>query len=580
MGEIKKQMGDFMIKCPNKLTDKKDYERLLLSVLNPLKPFYSPGKAYLEIGNTATGYRKKTAKIEAFARPLWGLAPYYAFPKDKDMSFADIYTTGLANGTNPLSDEYWWKSSEDMQIKVEMAAMGTALILAPETFFYSLKEEDRLKLASWLYSINESYCYETNWIFFVVLVNIGLKKVNMPYSQEKIEWALKLLDDWYIGQGWYTDGVGEKCDYYNPFAFHFYSLIYAKSIEIENPERSKKLKDRAKIFAEDFIYWFDKRGDAVAYGRSLTYRFAQVAFWAALVWADASPFSLGVVKGIINRHLKSWINAPIFDNANILTIGYKYPNLRMSESYNAPGSPYWAMKAFLILALPEDHLFFSIEEEPLPELKNIKILSAPQMVVSNNKDNALLYVSGGYGDHPDFGMFPEKYCKFVYSSKYGFSISYSNRSLEQSAPDSTMTFIVNGVLYHKDNPLGTGEIIDNKMHIDWSPCPGISVKTVISVYENYHIREHFIESNIICEAVDAGYAIPLDDENCEKLCEQNTAMYKSNESGCKVVSDNGEGLLIAAYPNTNLICNQTIIPAVKIKISKGSTHTTTYVYDV
>ena len=43
----------------------------------------------------------------------------------------------------------------------------------------------------------------------------------------------------------------------------------------------------------------------------------------------------------------------MFDRDGILTIGYCYPQMYMAERYNAPGSPYWGMKSFLLLALPD-----------------------------------------------------------------------------------------------------------------------------------------------------------------------------------------------------------------------------------
>jgi hypothetical protein len=61
------------------------------------------------------------------------------------------------------------------------------------------------------------------------------------------------------------------------------------------------------------------------------------------------------MKGIILRHLRYWMNRPILDKAGILSVGYGYPNLIMAETYNSPGSPYWGLKAYLILALDEGH---------------------------------------------------------------------------------------------------------------------------------------------------------------------------------------------------------------------------------
>ena len=38
----------------------------------------------------------------------------------------------------------------------------------------------------------------------------------------------------------------------------------------------------------------------------------------------------------------------------------------MSEDYNSAQSPYWALKSFLVLALPHDHPFWQAAEEPYP----------------------------------------------------------------------------------------------------------------------------------------------------------------------------------------------------------------------
>ena len=104
----------------------------------------------------------------------------------------------------------------------------------------------------------------------------------------------------------------------------------------------------------------------MVYGRSLTYRFAQAAFWSACIYADVPVFSHGIIKGIIVRHFEEWFSHPITDNGGVLTIGYRYTNLHMSGSYNSPGSPYWSLKAFILLALPGNHPFWQAEPLPFP----------------------------------------------------------------------------------------------------------------------------------------------------------------------------------------------------------------------
>ena len=51
---------------------------IMLQILEPLKPFYSEGKARVHIGETSAHYENDSVPMEAFARPLWGLIPFWA----------------------------------------------------------------------------------------------------------------------------------------------------------------------------------------------------------------------------------------------------------------------------------------------------------------------------------------------------------------------------------------------------------------------------------------------------------------------------------------------------------------------
>lgn len=59
---------------------------------------------------------------------------------------------------------------------------------------------------------------------------------------------------------------------------------------------------------------------------------------------------------------------PIRDPAGLLTLGYGYAQPALAEQYNAPGSPYWALKAFLPLAVPAEHPFWTSPEHTAREL--------------------------------------------------------------------------------------------------------------------------------------------------------------------------------------------------------------------
>ena len=59
-----------------KLNTRQDFEKWMLEILNPLKPYYSEEKARLNIGCTSAHYPDESAWMEGFSRPLWGLAAF------------------------------------------------------------------------------------------------------------------------------------------------------------------------------------------------------------------------------------------------------------------------------------------------------------------------------------------------------------------------------------------------------------------------------------------------------------------------------------------------------------------------
>jgi len=60
------------------LNTKTDFTALMFDILNPLKNKYSKECALLDLGTTAAGYPLAVSQMEAFARPLWGLIPFWS----------------------------------------------------------------------------------------------------------------------------------------------------------------------------------------------------------------------------------------------------------------------------------------------------------------------------------------------------------------------------------------------------------------------------------------------------------------------------------------------------------------------
>ncbi len=563
-----------------KLESKQDFTDLMLQLLNPLKAWYTPEKAGLKLGGAGVIYNEKTVQMEGFSRPLWGLWPFWA-GGGKEKEFEEIYRQGFAAGTNPQNSEYWGECHDYDQLFVEMAAIACSLVFAPDAVYNRLEKAEKENLSAWLGQINEHEIPQCNWQFFRVLVNIALHKIGVGADKKMLEYSLNEIESYYLGDGWYSDGSSRQKDYYISFAMHYYGLLYAVAMEQEDPARSGEFKKRAEIFAQDFIYWFDDTGAALPFGRSLTYRFAQVSFWSACIVADIRPLPLATMKGLIVRHLNWWLNTDMLDRDGILTVGYGYPNLIMAERYNSPGSPYWGMKTFLILALPDEHEFWKITDEPLPVLPAVHALNHADMLMHHRAGNTTAYTPGScelYGH----GHVVEKYSKFAYSSKFAFCVARSQYTIEEAAPDCMLAFIPDGdsLVYVRRNSTDF-EIHPDSVASRWSPIEGITVETTIIPTGKGHRRLHKIKSQIACMVYDCGYAVPSYAAQVSQYTKADTARINSAKGNC-LVSGKGpaaEGVIINADPNCHLLYRNVRIPAVRYHIEPGTVQIETTIED-
>jgi hypothetical protein len=559
----------------NPLKSKNDLALAVKQLCDPLKPFYSEHGALLDVGNTSSRCGDKTAMMEAFSRPLWGLAPLLGGGESWDGW--DIYLKGFTCGTDLEHKEYWGNIGDCDQKQVELAALALTLMLAPEQSWGKLSETAKENFSSWISQTNLRETVDTNWLFFRVLVNTALRKVGEKYDFERMEKDLNRLDEFYLSKGWYTDGDTDQMDYYIPFAFHFYSLIYAKVMEKEDPKRSSLFKERATLFAKEFINWFAEDGSALAFGRSLTYRFAQSCFWGAMAFAGVEAYPWGVMKGLLLRNLRWWFQQNIFTSDGLLTIGYAYPNLIMGEGYNAPGSPYWALKSFLPLALGEDHPFWSAEELPLPLLDEKVVQKEARMVICREpqRKDVFAFTAGQYaGFEPAHTA--AKYTKFAYSNVFGFSVPKGNFGLEQGAYDNDLALSEKDGYYRTRRKSDKFVIKDDVIYSQWKPWKDVEIKTWVIPGAPWHVRIHRIDTARELSIAEGSFAIP---KEMKLKSLTNSDLYQSEDSaaallpwggaGIKCLCGNMKGQLVNVEPNTNLTQPLTLIPSLIGELDQG-----------
>lgn len=556
----------------NQLRTKQDLAIAFEQIVEPLDRYYTKEMSAITFGYTGAGYDQETIGVEAFLRLLWGMAPLVAGKQSTKL--LNKQRQGIITGTDPSHPGYWGKIYDYDQRIVEMASLGFSLLLAPEHFWEPLTKDQQENVANWLNQINHVKAHDCNWLFFAVIVNMGLKKVGAFYDQNVMDRHLDRIDDFYLGEGWYQDGEVAHRDYYGPFAIHFYSLIYAKMMEKDDPHRANKYKERAKVFGEKFIYWFAEDGRAIPYGRSLTYRFSQVAFWSAYVFAEVEGYSYGVTKGIILRHLRYWFKQSIFNGDGTLSIGYHYPNLIMAENYNSPGSPYWSLKSLLILALPEDHPFWLSEEVALPSLRQRRFEPRADMMIERDQqsDHVVLFPNGNAHTNSHTHT-AAKYEKFAYSNHFGFSVSRAEFGLDQGAFDSMLALSEGDGHYRVKRQVVEKKLTENYLFMKWKPWFDVTIKSWVIPGPPWHVRVHRIETGRKLDIADGGFAVGTDQHAVVHLESDQYALasYKSGTSAVKSLLTKREvkPKIIVPNSNTNIMTTNTAIPTITDSINPG-----------
>lgn len=558
------------ITVENPLLTRSDLTQWVSEILNAAAPFFKKETSRVDLANFTAHYGQHIANMETFSRLLWGVTPLLA--GGAQPAHMDFYLQAIRNGVNPAHPDYWGIVEAYDQRVVEMAAYGLLLALAHEPVLNQFSEQEQQQLWQWLKQSEDVAIPDNNWHYFPILVQVGFHCCGMPVNRQAIEQHFAAMERYWLGDGWYSDGPDRPRDYYISMGFHFYGLIYARLMADVDPERCAELRRRAARFAVDFIHFFDDRGAAVAFGRSLTYRFAQTAFWSAVAFSGLDVFSPGVVKGIVLRHLRWWMQQQPFDRDGILSVGYSYPNLVMAEDYNAPGSPYWGLKTALVLALDENSAFWLADELPLPERQTPHAIPHAGQILVHQPEH-LWMLTAGQLEHNNYVNTEAKYCKFAYSARFAFTVERGRYGLAHASPDSML------LLSEKDNywrgRRECQQVItrDNMIYSRWQPWHDVTVDSWLIALGDWQVRVHQVLTGRELASAEGGFSL------CNRpLPRQHTAAGIGQLTGSRDLSaiiclnmQPRDGDVVLTPPNSNLLyADRAAVPILRGDLIPGT----------
>ena len=393
--------------------------------LKAVRPFASADHAFFNLPGIASMSGTVSDGLEGYTRTFILAAFRVAGEAGEDPDgHLDFYRSGLLAGTSPASANPWPRIDVTRQAMVEAASLVLGLHVTRPWLWDTLSTQEQDQVIAWLGHSAGMAVPDNNWVMFKVMVQEFIASTGRPFHEEDINNGLARIEDWYVADGWYSDGDGQRFDYYAGWAMHLYPCLWMLMAAPRVPElaaqKAALYRERLARYLQDFPYFFGGNGAPLFQGRSLIYRFGATApLWLGALMG-VSPLAPGATRALGSAALRYFNDGGAFGANNVLGCGWFGTFRPMTQIYSGPASPYWTSKGFLGLLLPADHPVWTAQEQagPVAEADSVRVLHAPGFLLSSTAtDGVVRLANHGSDNYP--GIVPgddPHYSRLAYST--------------------------------------------------------------------------------------------------------------------------------------------------------------------
>ncbi|MBM7469262.1 hypothetical protein JOD62_001810 [Microbacterium keratanolyticum] len=337
-------------------------------------------------------------RLEGFARVFLLAALRIAGDPSARAEDAEYWREALRRG---VAGRLWLPLTDHSQPTVEASVVAIGLHVARAELWEPLDEATKIGICEWFDGAAGTWCADNNHVLLGATLAAFTTSVGFGDRRALIENALDRMEDWYRGDGWYTDGDGRRFDYYNAYAFHWYPFFIARMLGSRLDDRRAEYRGRLAAFLDGYQHLFSPSGAPILMGRSLIYRWGITApFWMAR-WEGVESLPPSRMRRIASGTLRYFADQGVLDDG-ALSLGWRRNASRdIVQSYSGSGSPYWSSKGFLGLLLPADDAVWTDVEAPMvSEERDVRVpLHAPRWFIESRDGLVTLHNFGSDG-HP------------------------------------------------------------------------------------------------------------------------------------------------------------------------------------
>lgn len=366
-----------------KKTEKTDREiwcdvayRMAAPVLSNMSQGLLKQNMLVELSPTWDGRNKDVTYMECFGRLMAGLAPWLSLPDDDSAEGAqrkqlrEWALKSYAQAVDPSAPDYLlWR--QEGQTLVDAAYIAESFLRGYDALWLPLDSVTKQRYITEFTQLRRVDPPYSNWLLFSATVESFLRKAGAPCDNYRISSSLRKIEEWYVGDGWYSDGPHFAFDYYNSYVIH---PMYIEALEVftEAGKHKKiwnmpdcdyhKAIERAQRFGMILERMISPEGTLPVFGRSITYRTGSLQTLALISWRGWLPKELS--NGQVRCGMTAVIKRMFGDNRNFnaggfLTLGFNGSQPEISDYYTNNGSLYMASLALLPLGLPADSPFWT-----------------------------------------------------------------------------------------------------------------------------------------------------------------------------------------------------------------------------
>lgn len=356
--------------------DRMYWVNLLEKIANPILSAMSNERLrtemIVEYSPTWDGRNKEVAYFEAFGRLLAGSAPFLALtessPKEEIIrkKMLSLTIRCLVHAVNPESPDYLsWSKLGTAQTLVDAAYLAQAFLTAPQVLWDSLNTITKNRYIDEFKKLRSIKPFNSNWLLFSAMIESFLLFIGEEIVASRIDNAIEKINQWYVGDGWYSDGDQFHFDHYNGYVVHT-MLVEVLRVNIQKGRRKSeeynlayKRMQRYAFFQERFI---SPEGTFLVVGRSATYRMGVFQPLAKLALDNALPDGItpAQVRSALTAVMKNVFIPSTFTKGNWLSLGLVGNQQKdLADYYSNTGSMYITSLVFLPLGLKASHPFWS-----------------------------------------------------------------------------------------------------------------------------------------------------------------------------------------------------------------------------